>query len=141
MKYKQKKIDTLLLDNSFENLTISQFKEQTEKFYKENLTGKIIVNKHLKLPIKLVNTGLKKTIRGSNFYRYKAIALMHIDILIEFAEYSNFGLRKETDPEAVRGYFNFKSKVYIEGKLKHIRICVRWNVDGNMYYDLSVNKY
>jgi len=57
---------------------------------------------------------------------------------MEVAEYNNFGERKSTDKPSVHGYFNFKAKVIINGKLEHVRISVLFK-NNKAYYNHEVN--
>jgi len=72
-------------------------------------------------------------------YSKKIAVLQCIDKLLEVAEYNNFGQRKKTDKQNFLGYFNFKAKVKIEGKLEHVRISVVLKKDGKAYYNHEVN--
>jgi len=60
--------------------------------------------------------------------------------IIEIAKYNNFGNRKSTDSKEIIGYFNFKSKFYLDGNLEHVRLTIRLQKDGKYYYNLEINK-
>jgi hypothetical protein len=61
--------------------------------------------------------------------------------MIENAEYSNMGQRKESDKGNVLGYLNFKAKAKIDGKIYHFRIAVKLKTDMKAYYNHTVNRY
>jgi len=108
-------------------------------FYAKNLQGKMVVNKDILLTIRFTSMGKFELAYGRAPYANKIAVLQCIDKLLEVAEYSNFGQRKETDKQNVLGYFNFKAKVKINGKKEHVRISVVLKKDGKAYYNHEVN--
>lgn len=84
--------------------------------------------------------GGRKTSHGGAMYHKKAESIRALPEIIKIAKYNNFGQRKTTDSEAVIGYFNFKSKFYLDGELKHIRLTIQLQKDGKFHYNIEVNK-
>lgn len=75
-------------------------------------------------------------------YLYKAVAVKVLPEIIAYAEFSNYGAPKQTDPVELLGYFNFKAKVKVDGMLKHLRIATLfYEKTGKLFYNLEVNKY
>ena len=62
-------------------------------------------------------------------YSAKAPVIEHLETIIENSTYNNFGERKKNDPPNVIGYLNFKFKVIIDGKKRHVRISLRLDRD------------
>lgn len=108
------------------------------RFYKENLQGKVVVNKDTGLPIHFVSG--RKTIYGEALYLKKLPIIEVLDVLLEYGTYNNFGQRKENDPKNLIGFYNFKAYAYIDGQKECIRLAVRAMADGAFYYNLEVNK-
>ena len=95
-----------------------------KNFYSENLQGKMVINKDILLTIRFTSIGKYELAYARAPYAKKIAVLQCLEKLLEVAEYNNFGQRKETDKQNVLGYFNFKAKVKIEGKLENVRISV-----------------
>ncbi len=110
-------------------------------FYKSNLQGKSIVNKHIGLHICFTSEGIGKLTQHRKIGDVNAAALKVIDKMLEYAEYSNFGQRKPEDKQNVIGYLNFKGIVIIEGTKRHFRIAVKLKPDMKAYYNHTVNRY
>jgi len=108
-------------------------------YYSKNLQGKIVLNKDILLTIRFTSIGKYELAYAGALYAKKIAVLQCLDKLLEVAEYNNFGQRKETDKQNVLGYFNFKAKVKIEEKLKHVRISIVLKKDGKAYYNHEVN--
>ncbi|MEZ4853085.1 hypothetical protein [Flavobacterium sp.] len=64
----------------------------------------------------------RKIAYGEAMYSEKAAVISKLKQIIENSTYNNFGDRKETDPKEIIGYFNFKSKLVIDGVKRHVRI-------------------
>jgi len=85
--------------------------------------------------------GLGKITQHRKIGDINAAAVKIIDKMLENAEYSNFGQRKETDKQNVVGYLNFKSTAVIEGIKRHFRLSVKLKTDMKAYYNHTVNRY
>ena len=101
--------------------------------------GKVITNRHIGIPIQIIGYR-RKTAYGEAVYSKKAAVAEKLDQLLEYAKYNNFGQRKETDPENIIGYYNFKAYVYIDNKKESVRLAVRARKDGSFYYNVEVDK-
>jgi len=108
-------------------------------YYKKNLQGKTITNKHLNIKIYLPGSSGRKIAYGGYKSIKKASVLQCLPKLLEVAEFNNFGSRKPTDSSLVLGFLNFKAKVKIDEKIENIRINVVLRIDGKMYYNHEVN--
>jgi hypothetical protein len=78
--------------------------------------------------------GRKVSSIGS-IYSAKAEAIKIIDQLIENAEYNNWGEKKDTDPDFVTVYLNFKVKCKIDSIVHFIRLSIQVRKDGTFYYN------
>ncbi len=105
-------------------MRVSELREYTLNYYNEHLKGnKVAINKHLKEVVFLSKTG-KKIAKGGSMYKEKAAVIDHLEPLIVKSTYNNWGERKKNDSKDVIGYFNFKSKLEIDGIKRHIRIAI-----------------
>ena len=132
-KYKQTKIPSVSIIEPKDRIKF------IKNFYTENLQGKIVVNKDILLTIRFTSIGKFELAYARAPYANKIAVLQCIDKLLEVAEYCNFGQRKDTDKQNVLGYFNFKAKVKINEKIRHVRISVVLKKDGKVYYNHEVN--
>ena len=76
-------------------------------------------------------------------YSAKAAVIEHLDTLIKNSTYNNWGDRKPQDNEDILGYLNFKSKITIDGKKRHVRIAISVDKDRNFKfksYDIGKKK-
>jgi Large polyvalent protein-associated domain 3 len=124
----------------WENYSKDELRELVRDFYKKNLQGKLVLNKDRHLIIQFTSDGLGKLYRGSTINPLKASAIKVLAEMIEIAEYSNFGERKETDKQNVIGFLNFKSKAIIGNTLYHFRISIKFKTDGKAYYSHTINE-
>jgi Large polyvalent protein-associated domain 3 len=124
----------------WENYSKDELRELVRDFYKKNLQGKLVLNKDRHLIIQFTSDGLGKLYRGSTINPLKASAIKVLAEMIEIAEYSNFGGRKETDKQNVIGFLNFKSKAIIGNTLYHFRISIKFKTDGKAYYSHTINE-
>jgi len=135
-KYKQNKIPET---TKFEAKTTAELKNSIKEFYKINLQGKEVINKHIGITIKFTSDGLGKITSLIGTINSAAIKIIYE--MLENAEYSNFGQRKNEDKQNVIGYLNFKAKGIIDNKLYHFRIAVKLKTDMKAYYNHTVNRY
>jgi len=110
-----------------------------KNYYKKNLQGTTVVNKHLNVKVSFTSLGQGKVAYGGRKTMKKAAIVQCLNKLIEVAQYNNFGIRKPNDPQSVLGYLNFKAKVRINGIIEHIRLTVLIKKNGKMYYNHEVN--
>lgn len=137
-KYKQ---DFIPETPYFAVKTEQELKQAIKIFYKQNIQGQSITNRHTGIKIRFTSDGLGKMSEARRIGRVNAAAVQILISLLENAEYSNMGQRKSTDKENVLGYLNFKVKAKIEGKLYHFRIAVKLKTDMKAYYNHTVNRY
>ena len=131
-KYKQTEIPSVNIE-IYENLSM-----YIRDYYADHLQGKTVTNQHLQMPIFFGSMGKNELSHGRALYAKKAAIIQCLEILMKVAEYNNFGERKPTDKPSVHGYFNFKAKVFIDGKLEHVRISVLFK-NNKAYYNHEVN--
>jgi len=138
-KYKQKIIpETQSIWNELRGVNLR--KAMIEYFKLIANKNKILINKHLNIPIHLsIATGGRKSAYGGAIYNKKAEVIKIIDQLIENAEYNNWGDRKITDKDYVIGYMNFKVKCKIDNILENVRISIQLRKDGKFYYNHEIN--
>lgn len=136
-KYKQKVVP----ETSYFTAKSMKLSEAVKEFYKNNLQGKTIVNKHIGISICFTSDGLGKVTQHRKIGQINAAAIKIIDKMLENAEYSNFGQRKETDKQNIIGYLNFKATAIIEGEKRHFRISLKLKTDMKAYYNHTVNRY
>lgn len=139
MKYKQKVIPETI--NEWADISSKQLIEKAKEYYTNHLQGKTIVNENIGIKIFFSSAGKGKFAYGGTMYSEKVTAVKIIAELLQYAEYNNFGERKETDKKNVIGYLNFKAKGKINGKLKHFRISIQFKIDGKFYYNHEINRY
>ena len=137
-KYKQELIPETAL---FKAKTEQELKEAIKTFYKQNIQGQIVTNKHTGIEIRFTSDGLGKISEARRIGRTNAAVVQILIALLENAEYSNMGQRKPTDKGNVLGYLNFKVKAKVDGKLYHFRIAVKLKTDMKAYYNHTVNRY
>lgn len=113
-----------------------------KEYYSKHIQGTTIVNKHIGLTIYFGSEGKSELAYGHALYAEKAALVQCLPILLQVAEYNNWGERKTTDPLSVFGYANFKAKAKINGKLVNVRITVKVKCNGKGYYnhEISIKK-
>jgi tRNA A37 threonylcarbamoyladenosine dehydratase len=136
-KYKQKLIPITSLFDAKGNELAALMRD----FYKKELQGKTIINKHIGVTIVFTSEGIGKLTQKRRIGNINASAIKVIHEMLENAEYSNFGQRKPEDKQNVIGYLNFKAKAKIGGVLRHFRISVKLKTDMKAYYNHTVNRY
>jgi len=139
-KYKQKIIPEIESD-IFKNLNPKDFRKLIIKKYNEKLKGKSVINRDLGIKIEFINKGRNKISYGSILYENKAVTILILDKLMRYAEYNNWGDRKESDNDNIIGYLNFKAKAIINNKKEHIRISVIVTNTGKFHYHHEINKW
>ncbi|GIZ16208.1 hypothetical protein RCZ15_25070 [Capnocytophaga catalasegens] len=111
-----------LSTEDFKKMSVKELRAFTLQYYLENLKGKkAVIKKYLKEVVFTTVAG-KKIAKGEAMYSAKAVAVTHLQELIENSTYNNWGDRKKTDGKDVLGYLNFKSKFILDGEKKHLRI-------------------
>lgn len=136
-KYKQNIIPAVD-DSQFAGMKLGELKKYVRAFFNENFRNKTVKNTHKGISIKMSMSGLKHLFnaRRSGFVKIKAV--MALDEMLKYAEYSNFKEPDANDTLDILGYFNFKCKVKVEENVQNFRIVVRLTKDGKFYYDHSV---
>ena len=128
---------------AFKKMKVTELREFTLEFYRLFLKGKKKeIEKHLK-EVVFTSEGGRKIAYGEAMYSAKAAVIEHLDTLIKNSTYNNWGDRKTSDKEEILGYLNFKSKITIDGKKRHVRIAISVDKDRNMKfksYDIGKKK-
>jgi hypothetical protein len=138
-KYKQTIIPEVTT-KEWVTLTRPELRERLLKECRDRYYGKKIINQDLGITVEFEMEGARKTSYGSAAYSKKACLIMVLDKLIRYAEFTNWGSPKTTDPSYVIGFLNFKAKVKIDDKLEHVHLVVRVRNTGKFHYVMEVNK-
>lgn len=110
-----------------------------KKTYRENVQGKVVINRHLKMPIRFNAVGGAELAYGGSLSPKKAALVQCLPEMLEHAEYNNWGQRDADDAPSVIGYMNFKAKVIINGQEENVRITAQFKEGGKLYYNHEVN--
>ena len=106
----------------FKKMKVSELRTFTMKYYNLYLKGdSATIEKYLK-EVVFINTAGRKIAYGEAMYSAKAAVIAHLKTLIKNSTYNNWGDRKASDGKDVLGYLNFKSKITIDNKKRHVRI-------------------
>ena len=106
----------------FKKMKVSELRTFTMKYYNLYLKGdSATIEKYVK-EVVFINTAGRKIAYGEAMYSAKAAVIAHLKTLIKNSTYNNWGNRKASDGKDVLGYLNFKSKITIDGKKRHVRI-------------------
>ena len=106
----------------FKKMKVSELRTFTMKYYNLYLKGdSATIEKYVK-EVVFINTAGRKIAYGEAMYSAKAAVIAHLKTLIKNSTYNNWGDRKDSDGKDVLGYLNFKSKITIDGKKRHVRI-------------------
>ena len=103
-------------------------------YYKEHFQGNSVVNAHIGIKITFTSLGKSELAHGRALHSKKAAIIKCLPTLLKYAEYNNFGIRKQTDQPSILGYLNFKAKVKINGKTENTRLTVLLKKDGQAFY-------
>jgi hypothetical protein len=137
-KYKQTIIPETFT-KEWTKLTRPELREKLLNEYRNQYYGKKIVNQDLGITVEFEMEGARKTSYGSAAYSKKACLITVLGKLIRYAEFTNWGNPKTTDPSYVIGFLNFKAKVKIDGKLEHVHLVIRARNTGKFHYVMEVN--
>ena len=138
-KYKQQ-IIPMVSTESWKQLTKKELIEHAYELYLSKLSGVEVINEDLGITVKFEKWSAKKTTKGSALYSKKAAIIEVLDDLVRYAEFSNWGNRKDNDITSVIGYFNMKVMVKIDGILEHIHLVIQVKNNGKFHYTMEVNK-
>ena len=106
----------------FKKMKVSELRTFTMKYYNLYLKGdSATIEKYVK-EVVFINTAGRKIAYGEAMYSAKAAVIAHLKTLIKNSTYNNWGERKASDGKDVLGYLNFKSKITIDNKKRHVRI-------------------
>jgi len=106
----------------FKKMKVSELRTFTMKYYNLYLKGdSATIEKYVK-EVVFINTAGRKIAYGEAMYSAKAAVIAHLKTLIKNSTYNNWGDRKSSDGKDVLGYLNFKSKITIDNKKRHVRI-------------------
>lgn len=125
--------------DAWKNIPKKMLKMKVLRYFQTHHAGKVVVNEHLGLTIKL--EGGRKLSHGGNVYPLKACLVEVLPQLIISARYSNYGRKKPGDKKGVVGYFNFNASVLMDGEEKHVHLVIRQMIDGRFYYTHELNVY
>jgi hypothetical protein len=138
-KYKQ----TVIPETSTKEwlpLTRMELRAKLFNEYRTRYYGKKVINQSLGITVGFELEGARKTSHGSAAYSKKACLITVLDKLIRYAEFTNWGEPKATDPSYVIGFLNFKAKVKIDGKLELVHLVIRVRNTGKFHYVMEVNQ-
>ena len=128
---------------AFKKMKVTELRAFTLEFYRLFLKGKKKeIEKHLK-EVVFTSEGGRKIAYGEAMYSAKAAVIEHLGTLIKNSTYNNWGDKKPSDSEEILGYLNFKSKITIDGKKRHVRIAISVDKDRNLKfksYDVGKKK-
>ncbi|GHU85408.1 hypothetical protein FACS1894153_0570 [Bacteroidia bacterium] len=124
----------------WKGLTIPQIRNKMLSDYKSRYTGVSVINKDLGIKVEFETGGAKKTSHGGSVSVKKASLLPVLDELVRYAEYNNYGGRKDSDAPNIVGFLNFKAKVKIDAKVENVHLVVRIKNDGKFHYFLYLNR-
>ena len=139
-KYRQRYIPEVKTPEEWEIAPSPKLRKMVSDYYKEHIQGKSVTNLEKGFTIVLSGQGRQKITKGSAMYPAKAAVVLILLKLIEIAEYSNFGERKQNDPHELMGYLNFKAKCIIDGEVKVIRIACMIYSATRIYYNHEINR-
>lgn len=106
-------------------------------YYGCHFIGKKVVNLDLGIEISFKRLGKKKSTYGAAMYPKKAAAIMVLDEMLKYAIHTNWGERKQDDPENVIAYCNYKCKLSVDNDLCFFAINVQICNDGKFHYSLD----
>ena len=135
----KKKNEIPKLKSIWKDKSKDELRELVYDYVKTHLKGMKVINQDLEIKVIISVKGGRKTSHGGAMYHKKAESIRALPEIIKIAKYNNFGQRKDTDSKAVIGYFNFKSKFYLDDVLEHIHLTVRLQKDGKFHYNLEIN--
>jgi hypothetical protein len=138
-KYKQTVIPEAST-KEWSGLTRMELRTQLFNEYRTRYYGKKVINQSLGITVEFELEGARKTSHGSAAYSKKACLVTVLDKLIRYAEFTNWGAPKETDPSYIIGFLNFKAKVKIDGQLEQVHLVIRVRNTGKFHYVMKVNK-
>jgi len=139
--YKQKIIPktSIIKYKSYSKRDLQHF---VKNYYKKNYQNKISVkNLDLGITIDFIGKGKNKSAYGAAMYSKKAAAITILDKLLKYAKYTNWGDKKDNDPDFVIGYLNFKVKFKIDSKITFFALNVQVRNDGKFHYSLDEQRY
>lgn len=139
-KYKQRIIPEVTIPVEWKALRAAELRHVVFDYLVDHFNNMEVTNEHVHILIHIQKRAIRKTAFGEAMYGKKAAASLVLPILLQHAAYNNWGAPKPNDPDELLGYFNFKAKCKIDGKMETLRIAVRLYQDGKFYYNLEVNK-
>ena len=124
----------------------SNLAKYIKEYYSAKYQGRKVSNEHLGISITFTSLGKSELAYGRALHAKKAAIIKCLSDLLKYAEYNNFGIRKDNDAPSVLGYLNFKAKVKINEKIEIIRLTVilKKNGEASYYpfynYEVSIKK-
>ena len=125
-------------DVLFDQYTLGELKSQAKVFYKKNLKGRSVINRHKGITIIFNEKGLRHTLYARKIGFTKIKAIWYLDEMVQEAVYCNFKNPDYDDVNSVLGYLNFKIRINSEGVIFMFRLVIRLTKDGKFYYDHAV---
>jgi hypothetical protein len=140
MKKNVQKTIPVVSTEKWKHLPKNELVKNAYDLYVSKLSGKEVINADLGIAVKFTKWTAKKTTKGSALYYKKAAVIEVLGDLVQYAEFSNWGNRKNSDKDSVIGYLNMKVKVEIDGILEHIHLVIQVKNNGKFQYTMEVNK-
>jgi len=138
-KYVQKIIPEVSTEN-WKELTKKELVKNAYELYLSKLAGIEVINQDLGITVKFEKWSARKTTKGGALYSKKAAIIEVLADLVRYAEFSNWGNRKENDLSSVIGYLNMKAKVKIDDILEHLHLVIQVKNNGKFHYTMEINK-
>lgn len=117
-----------ITNDKFKNMSVLELRKFTFDYYSQKLKGKdkITIKNRLR-EVVFITDASRKILKP--MYSAKAAVIEHLEVLIKNSTSNNFGERKDNDPQTVLGNLNFKSKLIIDAKKRHVSISLRLDRD------------
>ncbi|WP_394907512.1 hypothetical protein [uncultured Mesonia sp.] len=109
---------------NFKEFSTPELRAFILKYYNLFLKNKTLAIKNSLQKVELLSRAGRKISKGSAAYKAKAAVIEHFEVVLKNSTYNNWGEPKPKDSPDLLGYMNFKSKVNIDGKNRHVRISV-----------------
>ena len=124
----------------WDDVDISKLKGLAKEFYKNNITGKSVINIDKQITVNFSMNGFRHFL----FYHKKISAdlfkaVLVLDKMVSHAKFKNFGAPKPKDGKDVQGYLIFEVKVNTGKNINVYQIMVKASTSGKYYYHHAIN--
>ena len=124
---------------------IQKYRDSIFIWTKQNIKGKIVINKYLEQSIEISNKGLKHTLKGKNlrnlqFYERNLATIESVKNIVELLENAKY-IKFEKDNknrENVKGIHLFETEYVYKNKKYTVKIIVKETNDKTFFYDHSL---